>query len=112
MIDQLVWLRHESGGERTRLRRHGRARVAVQRRRREGRSTSLTSKLSGFDAGCERRRRSSRGASDERGALLKATPEVILQDALGELYWASADLGTDVDAAVWEGVTYRGGGVL
>ena len=57
------------------------------------RSTSLTSKLSG-STGLRSPPTLVAGASDERGAMLKATPEVILQDALGELYWASADLGT------------------
>lgn len=92
VIDQLVWLRHESAA-------NGRVFVVTDARELlysedDGKTfTSLMSKLSGST-----RLRAPpmliAGASDERGAMLKSTPELILQDAMGELYWASADLGT------------------
>ena len=92
VTDQLVWLRHESAA-------NGRVFVVTDARELlysedDGKTfTSLMSKLSGST-----RLRAPpmliAGASDERGAMLKSTPELILQDAMGELYWASADLGT------------------
>ena len=97
-------------GERTRLRRHGRARITVQRRRRED--------VHVVDVEIERLDAAASAADAHRGGVGRTRSDAQVDARVdtarrdGGAVLGERGFGNDVDAAVWEGVTYRGGGVL